>query len=69
MRGEWRKSGGIWKAEGGMKAVTLGIKVSPSETISYQQPLLTPGLCQAWRQVEGLADDSLGVLADEKVTV
>lgn len=59
------ESGGIWKVERGMKAVTLGLKAAPSKTISYQQPLLTPCPCQAWRQAEGVMDDSPSVPADE----
>lgn len=53
------ESGGIWKVEQGMKAATSGWKAAPSKTISYQQPLPTPHPRPAWRQAEGLSDDSL----------
>ena len=59
------ESGGIWKVEQGMKAVTSGWKAAPSKTISYQQPLPTPRLRPAWRQAEGLSDESLGASAGE----
>ena len=58
------ESGGIWKVEQGMKAATSVWKAAPSKTISYQ-PLPTPHPRPAWRQAEGLSDDSLSVPADE----